>query len=232
MLAAYATRHRMLPQRLRDATQPWHARAERSGVMGLLLRRRLSRAGYGRLLRSLLAVYESLEPALQREAQGLARLGVAPRGLQRAPALRADLQRFDDGAPVAVPPLAAAYAARVDALRGEAAHRLLAHLYVRYLGDLHGGQVLGPLVRDLFGLGDGPGAQFYDFGDPGQVQRLRAELRAMLADARLSASQADEVVHEAVWAFSAHVELFEQLQDEGSAQEGPDLLVQRGSAPC
>lgn len=224
----------MLPLRLRDATRPWHVRAERSGVMGLLLRRRLSRAGYVRLLGSLLVMYEALEPALAREAPGLRALGPPAPALERVAALRTDLHDF--GAPMAgaaAAPWATDYAARIDGLRGGRAHCLLAHVYVRYLGDLHGGQILGTLVRELYALPGADGTRFYDFGDETTVQQLRAELRGLLAAVRLTARQADEVVDEAVWAFAAHVALFEQLalHEPASAQEGADLLVQGGGAP-
>lgn len=223
----------MLPQRLREATRPWHARAERSGVMGRLLQRRLARADYVRLLRSLLAVYDGLERGLEREAPVLATLGVPACQLRRHEALCADL-RVLDGSPSSAAgpaPSAAAYRDRLDQLHGEEAHRLLAHLYVRYLGDLHGGQVLRPLVQGQFALQGAEGTRFYDFGDDDQVLRLRAELRRTLAAARLTERQVDEVVEEAVWAFAAHCELFEQLAEEAvSAQEGPDLPVQRGGA--
>ncbi|MFO1328688.1 MAG: biliverdin-producing heme oxygenase [Rubrivivax sp.] len=221
----------MLPQRLREATWPWHARAERSGAMALLLRRRLSHGGYVRLLRSLLALYEAIEPALSHEAAALQALGAPARSLRRGAALREDLQRLDPEALRQAPADAALrYAARVDTLRGDAAHRLLAHVYVRYLGDLHGGQVLGALVREAFALHDGRGTRFYDFGDDDRVRQLRGEQRSLLAAARLSPAQADEVVDEAVWAFEAHVELFEQLAAAESAQEAADLLVQRRGA--
>lgn len=223
----------MLPLRLRDATRPWHVRAERSGVMGLLLRRRLSRGGYRSLLLSLLALYDALEPALEREAAHLRALGPLPPALGRAGALRADLKAFGPaGTDAVADALAIDYAARLDGLRGERAHRLLAHVYVRYLGDLHGGQILGALVREHYRLPGADGTRFYDFGDEAAVQQLRADLRGLLAAVRLSAGQADEVVDEAVWAFAAHVALFEQLarQEPASAQEGADLLVQGGGA--
>jgi heme oxygenase (biliverdin-producing, ferredoxin) len=205
-----------LPQRLKAATRTWHARAERSGVMGALLQRRLGRPGYVALLRNLQAIYEALESALDRLQPALAALGAGmPAVLRRGPALAADVDWLD-GAGADSPPVAAAseYARRLEALNAGDAHLLLAHTYVRYLGDLHGGQVLRPLVRGLYGLASDAddGTRFYDFGDDATVAALRIELRHRLGAARLSAAQADAVVTEAVWAFEAHCRLFEQLQ--------------------
>jgi heme oxygenase len=205
-----------LPQRLKAATRTWHARAERSGVMGALLQRRLGRPAYVALLRNLQAIYAALESALDRLQPALAELGASvPAALRRGPALAADL-RCLAGAAVETPPVPAAdaYARRLQALDATDAHLLLAHVYVRYLGDLHGGQLLRPLVRAMFGLAPdvADGTQFYDFGDDATVAALRTALRRQLGAARLSAAQCDAVQLEAVWAFETHCQLFEQLQ--------------------
>jgi heme oxygenase (biliverdin-producing, ferredoxin) len=205
-----------LPQRLKDATRSWHARAERSGVMAELLSRRISRGAYLALLHNLHAIYRALEAAQTRLQQPLADLGAhLPAALQRAAALQSDLLALDGAAHAAPPvPAAAEYAQRLDALHERDAHLLLAHAYVRYLGDLHGGQLLRPLVRAVFALDDhsDEGTHFYDFGSAAAVHALRTELRAQLGAARLSPAQADAVQAEAVWAFEAHCRLFEQLQ--------------------
>jgi heme oxygenase (biliverdin-producing, ferredoxin) len=214
-----------LPQRLKTATRTWHARAERSGVMGALLQRRLGRPAYVALLRNLQAIYEALEGALERLQPSLAALGGGlPAALRRGPALAADVHCLAAAA-VGAPPVPAAseYARRLEALNADDAHLLLAHAYVRYLGDLHGGQVLRPLVRGLFGLASDAddGIRFYDFGDDATVAALRAEVRHRLGAARLNTAQADAVVAEAVWAFEAHCRLFEQLQDAALAPGDP-----------
>ena len=41
---------------------------------------------------------------------------------------------------------------------------LVSHAYVRYLGDLNGGQVLQRVVTGNAGLGSGIGTRFYEFG--------------------------------------------------------------------
>ena len=41
--------------------------------------------------------------------------------------------------------------------------RLLAHAYVRYLGDLSGGQFIRRRISKAYGLDDGAGVSFYEF---------------------------------------------------------------------
>lgn len=192
---------RSLPQRLKAATRTLHVRAERSGVMAALLSRTIDREAYVALLANLQAIYDAMESS----PEGL------PMPLARSTALADDLRAFGRPAP-AVVPATLDYVQRLRSLHGANAHRRWAHVYVRCLGDLHGGQILARLVREHFGLGGADGTRFYDFGDDDRVRALRDDLRAQLASLPLDAAQADEVVAEAVWAFEAHCRIFEQIR--------------------
>lgn len=196
-----------LPDRLRLATRSHHAAAERSGVMATLLAGRLPQPTYLALLGNLRAVYAALEAALDRHAAQAWLLGFDLTPLRRLPALDADLR--DGGAgPVVVLDATRVYVERLQALSDDGDPRLLAHVYTRYLGDLHGGQLMSRLVARCY---PGQRCDFYDFGDGGQVLRLRNALRASLAGAPLGAAQCEQVVVEACWSFEQHERLFEAL---------------------
>lgn len=203
--------------------------------MQALLARRANRHQYLLLLRNLLALYEALEERLAGEEHGaVSAWRPLMAQLERAPALRADLLVLAGPLAQDLPldPAAANYRARLASLHGPAAHRLAAHVYVRYLGDLHGGQILRSLVRELFELPGDEGTRFFDFGDALAVQRARADVRATLASLPLTPAQSDEVVDEAVWSFAAHCELFEGIASPPeSGEEAADLGVQGGGAP-
>ncbi len=210
-----------LPERLRDSTRELHTATERSGAMAALLAGRLPRAGYCTLLRNLHAIYTALEAALRTHAAAPALVTLAAGPLQRAPALADDLAALHGPGWAETLPLAAAtqaYVARLHALQAGPAERaapgLVAHAYVRYLGDLHGGQVLQRLVARLYALPAGdtaPGTRFYDFGDTPQVLLQRQQLRRALGSLPLDAAQQDAAVAEAMWAFTQHQHLFEEL---------------------
>ncbi len=199
-----------LAQRLKAETRELHARAERSGVMADLLAGHISRASYVALLVNLHALYGALEAALDGHADDERLRALWHPALRRASALRADLAAFGascfDGAADA-----AEYVQRL-ATAAAAPHRLVAHVYVRCLGDLHGGQMLRALVRERFGLAGGAGTEFYDFGAQDVVSALRQRFRQALSALSLSEAQAADVVAEARWAFEAHCRLFERLQ--------------------
>jgi heme oxygenase len=173
------------------------------------------------MLRNLHALYAALEAALAAHAAEPALVTLAAGPLQRAPVLAEDLAVLHGPAWAEALSLAAAmqaYVARLQALQAapaaEAAPSLVAHAYVRYLGDLHGGQVLQRLVARLYALPAGdsaPGTRFYDFGDTPQVLLLRQQLRRALGSLPFDAVQQDATVEEALWAFTQHRVLFEEL---------------------
>ena len=62
----------------------------------------------------------------------------------------------------------AAYTSRIQHLANDDPAGLLAHAYVRYLGDLSGGQFIKRRITKAYGLeDDGRGVTFYEFGKLG-----------------------------------------------------------------
>jgi heme oxygenase len=199
-----------LHARLKSETRALHAQAERAGVMGELLGRRIGRAAYCAMLRNLHAIYEALETALDALPAKAPVRTLWRDALRRTPRLAADLEALHGRDWRRELPLASAtrgYVERLRALGGASA--LAAHAYVRYLGDLNGGRVLAPLVREQLDLAGGTGAAFYEFsGDPAA---LREDFGAALAALPVAPADEDAIVAEARWAFEAHRRLFEEL---------------------
>lgn len=199
---------------LRAETRELHARAERAGVMGLLLAGRLDRARYGALLRHLHALYVALEAALDAQAADPRLAPLLEPAWRRSEALACDLRAWHEGRLPDDEALVPALREYVERLQSHARHQpvaLAAHAYARYLGDLHGGQILGELVRRAYSTAAQGATRFYDFGGAERVRVLRERLRAALAGLPLTRAEHDVVVAEARWAFAQHVELFEQL---------------------
>jgi heme oxygenase len=220
-----------LSVRLRASTRSMHVRAERAGAMALLLRGALDGPRYARLVRALQALYGALEGALARHAAhpAIAPLGAA--ALRRTEALAHDLAALRAAGLVdpraALPPAALAYVARLAELDAGEPVRLVAHAYVRYLGDLAGGQALAPIVERAYALAPGAATRFYAFGARDAVAAQAGALRAALDTLPLSPSEADAIVDEAIDAFARHVALFEEI----AAEDGPSRDVARADAP-
>ena len=111
-------------------------------------------------------------------------------------------------------PLQPASASYVDRLRDLDDSRpalLLAHAYVRYLGDLSGGQMLRGVLAKSAALAGETAVSFYDFGDALATRDLTQAFRAGLAAVPVDEELADALVEEAKLAFKAHRKLFDQL---------------------
>lgn len=201
-----------LAARLRAETSLLHRQAEHTGLMSKLLKGKVTRAAYCRLLRNLHALYSALETGLTRHA---AHPSVAPihlPELARTAAIESDLQALHgDGwqREIELTPSAADYAHHLQKLSLEHPALLAAHSYVRHLGDLHGGQVLGRVVSSMPGMGDGTGTSFYAFaGDVAVlIRRYRAGLDALPQDDE----HVEALVAEACSGFARHITLFEEL---------------------
>lgn len=178
-----------------------------------LLRGALPLAGYCALLRNLAALYDPLEAGFARHAEHPCLAPLYLEGLARSDALAADLlalhgPRWREELPLA--PTALGYAQRLRELADACPERLAAHAYVRYLGDLSGGQVLGAIVARCYGLGaQADGTAFYRYAqDAGWLAR---RFREGLDATGHAAAAPDGIVEEARQAFQWHVRMFEEL---------------------
>ncbi len=196
-----------LSLQLPGATRELHAQAERAGVMRSLLAGRLERGTYVRLLGSLHVIYHALESALAGEP--VRKIAPMP-ALDRTQALARDLADYGSDPRSAQPVQDALdYAAHLEQLARDNPVLIAAHAYVRYLGDLSGGQVLRNIVERGLAPGPGHGVAFYAFGSKEDVDRAKTSIRAAL-DALPRESHA-AIVAEARSAFARHIGLFESL---------------------
>lgn len=207
-----------LAQRLRSQTWPAHREVESTSFVRALLGGRIDRPRYCLLLASLHPIYAALERGLRRHA-GHAVLGAACEPLlQREAALSADLRHLhgEDWADTLPPqPAALDYAAHLETLAHDAPQLLLAHAYVRYLGDLSGGQALRRVVSRSLGLQGGHGTRFYDFGSDETAAALARQFRAALDRPEPADGSDAAIVDEALSAFARHQVLFEELARAG-----------------
>lgn len=194
-----------LTHQLRSATHDLHRAAEGSGLVRRLLRGEMTRPSYADLLRHLYALYDALERGLDRHADypGFAAFDFP--ALRRVPSLAADLQSMGCDPWADLHPVASAFVQRLHELAEHDAPRLIGHAYVRYLGDLNGGQLLSRAVCATPALA-AVTTTFYAF-----ETRAVAAARFRSALDALPAGWAAAVVDEACWSFEQHHRLFDQL---------------------
>lgn len=205
-----------LASSLKQETADLHAQAERAGVIEALIHGRISREQYCLLLRNLFVIYESLEHGLSRLRghQCLAPFDFP--ALFRVTSLSDDLVKLHGASwseQLVVCSAAAAYQERLEVVQEISAEQLLAHAYVRYLGDLSGGQMLRKIVAQALQLSPGEGVSFYEFGTPAEVAGHLRDFKSALGQLALTDMQQREVIEEAKWAFVSHIEIANQLME-------------------
>lgn len=208
--------------RFRDGTRALHLQAERSGIIRDLLRGQASRAGYVLLLRNLVPAYHQLEAGLDALRHAPAIEPIARPALYRSGALRSDLVRLCGSDWVGTLPLLPAaerYADRIAAVAAGEGGGLLAHAFVRYMGDLSGGQILKRLLARSQGL-PLDALSFYDFPDIGDIEAFKAEYRGAIERAALEIADLAPVVEEAAEAFRLNIALSLEVAVAAAAAPG------------
>lgn len=191
-----------LSESLREHTRTAHRDAERTGIVRAMLDGTVTLAHYHVWLRNLHPVYAALETALAAQPPGSAAAVFADASLFRTPSLANDLAALLGADWMALPvlPAAEAYSEHVRRLASAASPGLLGHGYVRYLGDLSGGQLLRGLLRDRLGLSP-TALSYYEFPGVDDVPAKREALRAGMDSSPLTTTEVQVVLAEALAGF-------------------------------
>lgn len=200
-------------ERLRADTAAEHTAAEEQPFVGELLAGRLPVAAYADLLAQSHLVYDVLEEAARSFADHPEAEPFLHPGLVRLPALQADLQFLLGSAwrSSLVPlPATRRYTDRLREVAFGSVPGLVAHHYLRYLGDLSGGQIIRRLVGRAYGLED-DGVRFYVFDQIAKPKPFKDAYRAALDAAPWTMAQQDGVVDEVMSAFRLNADVFADL---------------------
>ena len=198
-----------LATRLRQETEALHLQAERSGYIREILRKRSSLEGYGLFLGNLEPAYAALEEGLRQHAGLDALAGFDWRSLFRHSAIVNDLSAIKGEAwrdAVKLLPEGQAYADHIALVRTTAPHRLLGHAYVRYIGDLSGGQIVKAILTKAPGLSDEM-LTFYDFADIANAETFKTQFRDQLDRIGKTAKLSDDIVDETITAFRLNIDV-------------------------
>ncbi|KAJ7867974.1 hypothetical protein B0H13DRAFT_2064844 [Mycena leptocephala] len=187
---------------LREGTKKAHEEVEVSPAAATMLRGELDKEEYVRFLMMLWHIYNTFERGLERhQNHPVLEPTYNPTLLARAPPLSADIahllgvreadwksHRIHLQLMAAQPPALTSYVARIQSISDSPdPSPLLAHAYVRYLGDLSGGQTIQRALAKAYGLKmGGAGLSFYAFKElrsskqatQGEMKRIKEWFRA------------------------------------------------------
>ncbi|KAG8963483.1 hypothetical protein FRC03_002952 [Tulasnella sp. 419] len=236
---------------LRDSTVRAHDEVAQSEGAKALLGGHLPKDDYVKYLFMLWHLYDTLEHALDLHAS---HPSLAPtynaRLLARSEAISNDIAHLLDVSSVSpdewqahplyqsflpLPSALTAYTSRIEEISSSSDPTpLLAHSYVRYLGDLSGGQVVKRIIQKAYGLEDS-GYSFYEFGkldgsssggelaNLGDMKKLKEWFRAGIDSGVTETHQKLAVAREASRAFEHNGALLSVLEE--SPDTSPSTLT-------
>ena len=202
-----------LSRALHDSTMVAHEQAENAPFITRLMSGEGTPDGLVALLRQSLPVYEALEDACRRVGSDPRLAAILDPRLERTAALHADLEahRVEGRSCDVLVPAAEMYAAELRACASDPA-ALIGHHYVRYLGDLSGGQIIKTMVRRHYGLEEG--LSFYEF-DIAKPKVYKDGYRAALDALALSEADRASALAAATRAFELNHRIFVDLEAAG-----------------
>jgi heme oxygenase len=155
---------------LKEITKDLHHEAETTTFAKMLLSGKIGKQEYKNYLYNLLAIYDPIEWYCKR--QGF--FDTMP-DLPRLKGILADFMELDDGTYCYLTPATLDYQAYLHALGNEPdnKHLIKAHLYVRHMGDLFGGQIIKKQVAHI------SSGKFYEFDN---ADSMKMNIRSMLTD--------------------------------------------------
>jgi heme oxygenase len=174
---------------LRELTKDAHTNAERQEFVKILFSGTINPKLYAAYLKNQHPMYELLEVCAM--AKGV--LNGLP-DIRRAPSINADFRELwaeSDGEPTILP-VVKRYTDHIMSIRDDT-EKLMAHIYVRHMGDLAGGQMIAKKV---------PGSgRMYQFEDP---DGLKTAIRERIDD---------DMADEAKICFQFATEFFKEMME-------------------
>lgn len=198
--------------RVRTASSAAHGVAEGSGFMAQLMAGALPAPSFAQLVVQQWFLYDAIETAAVGVSDPVLDRVAIPE-VARAAALAADAAHWfgPDWRDVVSPlPETVQYCDRVRTVAGTWPPGLVAHHYVRIMGDLSGGPMIGRAAATAFGLG-GAGLAFYRFDDLGDAAAYKARYRELLDDAPWSSEDQDRFVDEVLTGYALSTAMLDAL---------------------
>jgi heme oxygenase len=192
-----------------------HREAEQRPFMQAFFAGALPRPAYVAWLARQWHLYRTLERALDSLPPGSPEHGVVPAVLHRTARIEADLDHLTGRSwreQDHLTPATRSYVERIESVAGFGAG-VVAHAWLRYMGNVGGREVLRRLVAATVGAldGDDRGLSFTDYSAVGEVRPFFATFHARLDALPLDADAKARAVAEADAAFRHNIAFTDEL---------------------
>ena len=199
--------------RLRQVTQDDHSEAETSEFIATLMGGERSARDYVLLIAQYAHIYEALEQESRALEHDPDLAAIFDPALERSGQIAKDLEALlpahgFTALPEALPATKVYIAAIREAAKEPA--RLVAHHYLRYLGDLSGGLAIGKLVARHYAIAP-EALNMWDFGQIQKPKLYKDAYRAKLDRLGTDPQAAETLLDEAKRGFQWNKAIFEDL---------------------
>jgi heme oxygenase len=197
---------------IKARTELAHQAAEEAPFIAHLMGGSLTRAAYLDYLRALAPIYRRMEELFRLNATSSPLSYLDHRALDRTALIEADIDYLEKTVPALDPePALESVAKYLHQLHEKISPvRLSAHHYIRYLGDLSGGQAIARLVSRHYEIAS-EGLNFYNFEGIGDIVFYKKRYRDFLNLIPLAQSESDEFLDEVESLYSLTRDIFVEL---------------------
>jgi heme oxygenase (biliverdin-producing, ferredoxin) len=196
-----------LTERLKERTKGLHAAVENTTLMKDVLEGNVTKEEYSAYVAALHVIYRDLEEQLEVWSHVPCLQSFVTENFKvlfRKTALSKDLLSL--GAESLIPVEGAVnYGNRLKEIARTRPHALIAHIYVRYLGDLFGGRMIKKRIEQMWP--DAVALYHYTHLE-GLVKSFKENLDRIC----LQENEIQEILEEADWAFAQHVIIFNAIK--------------------
>ncbi|MDJ0736377.1 MAG: heme oxygenase (biliverdin-producing) [Nostocaceae cyanobacterium] len=228
-----------LASKLREGTKHSHTMAENTAFMKCFLKGIVEPEPFRKLIANLYFVYSTLEEELQQRCNHPVVGQIYFPELNRKANLEKDLTYYygRNWREQIVPSEAGkAYVTRIQEVAKIEPALLVAHAYVRYMGDLSGGQSLKKIARSSMDLLPDGGTAFYEFEQiptPEARKAFKAKYRQALNSLAVDDILATKIIAEANYVFELNRNLIQELEADVKAAIGDRVfdLITRQDKP-
>ena len=209
-----------LALQLREGTRNSHTLSENTAFMKCFLKGKITQEIFRKLLGNFYFIYKTLESELLSNANNLVVNRIYFPELNRTANLEKDLAFYygeNWREEIALSQAGESYLNRIREISRQEPELLVAHSYVRYLGDLSGGQGLKKIVRSSFDLPPEEGTQFYEFDEFStfeEQKEFKVKYRDALNSLPIDETTAQEIVNEANRVFRLNCNLLHALEGD------------------
>lgn len=206
-----------LALKLKEGTSGNHDAAEQAGFIRCFAKGVLERNTYVRHLEDFYFIYMAMEEALEKNAQDPVISKIYFPDIFRKTTLEKDLEFFhgkDWKSKITLSESGKKYVGHIKSISETKPYLLVAHSYVRYLGDLSGGQILKKIAGKALGLAGIEGVEFYEFPKLENVNEFKKQYRTTLDSLPLNDLQEEEILQEARLVFDLNQAVFKELEKD------------------